>query len=333
MAYVVDHVIDQYGTSINSTSELLPYVPQTYNDLLGAIGTYGAYVRLESDFDFSESSDYKISLPEIIEVKCAKLFANDKDQNGNKYLISGVNTRGLNTFMMSNGYDGNTYINPEIDNIGIVNSVYSVSNVSSNLFTSVSDSNTHIDFINCQLGFLVICNQWTPKIDGGNVTFTNTSEYYKFVQSDSAPYSETRFGVFYAKRYCCTVQFTGLKFKPGTRAGTYVGPLLIGISSQYIENCTIYGDIKCTGAEQSAAINLTSYKNCVFVLTFESSIVHTISSTSYSGSTSPPAGINILDSSVLGSVEFVQSYNTAITPLTSSEMKDENTLISIGFLP
>lgn len=338
MAYVVDHETDQYGTNINSTTELLPYVPQTYNDLLGAIAVYGAYVKLESDFDFSVSNDYKIGIPEIITIRCAKLFADDKDANGNKYLISGINARALSSFMYVDGYDQTTYINPEINNIGIVNCVYSDAN--SNLWTSSSATaslaNTRIDFVNCQLSFLVICNQYAPHIDGAGlcVTFTNTSEYYKFIQDDSHPWNSTAYGLFSAKRYCCTVKFTGLKLSKSGRYTSSVANIFIGRVNNYIENTTFYGDVKCIPEAAKTFINMTSYKNCAFIISFDTDTAMTLSSFSGYQSTTPPAGVNIIDSTVAGAnISIPTSYNAVLTTLTTTEMKDENTLISVGFLP
>lgn len=336
MSYVADNAIDQYGTSLSSTSLAQPYVPQTINDLLAAIGTYGAYVKIENDFDFSTNDSYKISIPEPVVVRCTKLFADDKNADGDKYSISGINCGSLSTFMQADGYDGSTYINPEINNVAIVNCVYRCY-YDSNLFISTSAVNTHIKFVSCQTSFLIICSTVGIAIDGGNVEFENCSEYYKFVQDDSVLWISTDVGVFDAVRTNCTVQFTGLKYQTKGQFVQYVNPILIGAKNKYLAHCTFFGDVKCIPFEDSdnTWINVQSYNNCCFVLNITKPSGKTVKFNSFNsyGTTTPIIGTSVIDSTALNGVVVDAQYNANLKPLSTADIKDEDKLIDIGFLP
>ena len=327
MAYIADNAVP------SNTTESSPYIPQTYNDLLAAIGTYGAYVKINKDFDFSQSSEYKVQIPEVIYVRCAKLFADDRDADGNKYMISGINCGNLEALLISDGYDSSTYINPQIDNIALVNCVYRCSS-NNNLYKSTNGTNTHIQFTNSQISVLVICQSIKPSIDGGYVTFENCSEYYKFIQSDNYPWDNTGVGIFGARRTACTIQFTGLKYSSGGQFTQYVAPVLIGSANNYMTNCTFYGDVKCIPNAENTWVNIASYQNCCFAISFTKPDGYTISLNSFNfyNSSTPPTGTNIMDSTI-ANCTIGSSQNPYIIPLTTTQMKDENELISIGFLP
>jgi hypothetical protein len=238
--------------------------------------------------------------------------------------------------MQADGYDGTTYINPEINNVAVVNCVYRCYEFS-NLFTSTSSANTHIKFVGSQTSFLIICSSVGITIDGGNVEFENCSEYYKFVQDDSVAWSSFNSGVFFAKRTNCTVQFTGLKHMTQGRYAQTRESILIGYAGNYLSHCTFYGDVKCLpyNDRDNTWINVQSYDTCCFVLNITKPSGLTISFSSFNdyGTTTPITGISVIDSTALNGVAFDTQYNSNLKPLSTSDIKDKDKLIDIGFLP
>ena len=147
-------------------SEDNPYIPQTYNDLLAAIGTANLYVKLTKDFDFSKSSDYKYSIRESILVAARKVFS----EEGHQYKINGINCGSCNYFMYT------SYISYEavFENIDIVNIVFyqNSSNYSVGLFYAngaPNVGNVGITFNACRLSFLIVSLTYRPILSSSNI--------------------------------------------------------------------------------------------------------------------------------------------------------------------
>jgi hypothetical protein len=317
MAYTPDNPI----VVADHQTEQTAYEPQTYNDLLAAMETATIYVKLTKDFDFSKSDQYKYSIPSPIQFACTKLFADNKNASGEKYQINGINCGNNNYFMGLNAYAYMT-----ISNIDLINIVYKPSG--SGALINGGGNGVKLTFSDCRLSFLIITPSVVPQIDSPTqinvLEFVRTSMYYKFIQTTNSAYSAA-YNLFCSKRDYCTVQFTGLKAHRDNS----------GFNRAIVQNSTYstyYGDISIVDEIGNFTI-IQSSASCCIAVNFIQMPTSTAPSTMIV-QTSLMSGVSIMDSEMSDMQSLITySSDSNVIKLTTSEMKDEDKLIEIGFLP
>lgn len=297
-----------------------------YKTLLTAIETVGIYIKITQDFDFSVS-EFKYSIPSVVSVNCKKLFADDKDVSGAKYYISGINCGNLNSFIVTVDGTINDY-ERLISNLDIVNVVFKPQAFGESLIHAGFEGYTAgapLRFSDCRLSFLIISLSFMPILESSaRLSFERTSIYCKFVMSDTSPYNHNII-VFNGLRSYCTTQFTGLKSCVDAGFGW---PLIVNASYS-----TFYGDTVVTASGGNYPL-ISNSSNCCIAINFINGQTQTVPQPITITANSSISGVNIMDSE-MSEMQDLITYNVASTVqlLTTQQMKDEDTLIEVGFLP
>ena len=311
------------------TTESDPYIPTTYDELLYAIQTSGVYVKIAQDFDFSLSSGDGVpgsdsgwrdglvktaSTTQCLTFKCQKLFADDKPNNDGKYKITGLNS-GTAPYLFA--YGGS---NAVVDNISIVNCV-TMTNVGYRTVTGnspgYSPSGSSLTFNNCQLSLLVICG--SNSVMPSSAAFNNCSIFMKISMSRNN-YPTSHFCGWSCDQ--CTIQVTGLQ-------------LTFGLVQNNIIN--LFTNLQNSTAYLSADAHMpTSYPNARIRDSAHSCFILDISvDTPNVGQVDfyNMIGVSVVDKTLLDNSGITYTQYGNVEFLTTTEMKSENSLISVGFLP
>lgn len=310
------------------TTEANPFIPTTYDDLLAAIQTSGIYVKINKDFDFSKSdgtgagdsgwrSGLTTSNTYALNVRCAKLFADDKSNNGDKYKISGLNSGASYYLMFTSTNDSFTHT---IENIAFVNSVTTLNVSQSEQVFWGGNNPSSLIFNNCQISFLVVCSGYTPNMTSTNVYMNNCSVFIKLAMKTGF---ENQF--FWWNCNQCTIQITGLMYTCASNSATQS-------LFRYLTNSTVLIDMKAAHNTISSNRYLCFFdiNHCCFVLNVDASISTGFHILTWFSNTS---GNIVVDKTLLDAAGIECTAYGNVSYLSTSEMKDETSLINAGFLP
>ena len=306
------------------TTESNPFIPTYYDDLLAAIQTPGIYVKITDDFDFKNSDGTGVgdsgwrdgfSMSSSLTIKCRKLFADDKPNNGGKYRISGLNSGKADYLLTSSSNEAYSHT---IENISFINCV-TYCNVGDSCVFKGFNANSTIVFNNCQISMLIICTIYPPALNSTNVYCNNCSIYIKTSMSN---FIGTGAPFLLWNTDQCTVQVSGLRF-----ITTY--PQAINGIFGNASNSTFYADVSLK----------YGYDNIVLSNMFHCCVVLNASWDASSSYTTVPltfqniSGVNVFDSTLLDAANITKTVNGSAAYLTTTQMKDETSLINAGFLP
>jgi hypothetical protein len=329
--YTFDNPVGSSGTELN------PYEPVTYNDLLAAIQTQNLYVKLTKNFDFKESPAYRYGLSGELHFDCAKLYADNADQSGTKYYISGLVINGDLSIRCAFYMNGSTATSSGclVDNIAFINCCLNGGNTSSTMydaFISRSNSSTTqpFTFNNCQFSLLIRGTYFVTfvyHISNNGIIVNNCSAYIKFVSSNNCFGANGLLGSYALESMTgCTFQLYVNRNQFSANIGW---PIYKNLS-----NCTAYLKLNdYTSGIISGTYNVFGSgdnHSCYIIDIVRCGDAQTLNC----GVNMTGTGVSILDKDLLDNAGVtISATGTHIKLLTTQQMKDEDYLVDIGFLP
>lgn len=332
--YTFDNPVGTSGTELN------PYEPVTYNDLLAAIQTQNLYVKLTKNFDFKESPAYRYGLSGEIYFDCAKLYADNADQSGTKYYVSGLVVNGDSSAKCAFYFNGTTATSSGclVDNIAFINCCLNGGNQGSvysqyDSFISRSNSSTTqlFTFNNCQFSLLIRGTYSVTFIhhtSNNGIIVNNCSAYIKFVSSNNCFGSNGLLGSY------ALGNMTGCTFQLYVNRNQFLSNTGWSIYKN-LRNCTAYLKLNdytsssITGTYGVFGTNSDDH-SCYILDIVRKGEAQTVKCDTSSVGT----GVSILDKDLLDSAGVtISATGPHIKLLTTQQMKDQDYLVDVGFLP
>lgn len=299
-------------------TELDPYVPETCQDLLDLLncpnnGSYlNEYVELRSDINFATDPDYRDGLSAVIAGGTTKTVSS---QSGHMYRINGLRTQyGVINKAQSTRFTFNNIFFSNIVSMG-----------NNPVFATYSAYGTLI-FNSCKISAL-IKTTWAYGVlfDSAGVanaiTYNDCSIYIQasmIVSSYTTSQTNKCFSNSKKSNSCIEIhnwQFIGdgnvyhIQYSTNT---TYYGDSIMKAAGNSTQNYRFYG--------------CTSIVNAISISFVESNL-------GYSGTVfNTMGGVSIIDKDILPT-GFTLTANANVAYCTTAQMKNEQYLLSIGFLP
>lgn len=290
------------GTGTESDPWIIGGYTDTSHDLqnlLDAIGTSGAYIKLLRDIDAAQDIAYREGIDHTITIAAAKLYAEEKKQ------ISGLIINASNAFLEGGG----VHIIENVQFLSIMHygTGYSFSFVN-------GDSSKQLYLYDCDFSIIKHCAGGTPSFSVGAI-FTNRCTFdYKPITSGDL----SLFDVFNT-----TGEFRNTMIH-------YDGPLLSYHAGAYSSFAFIRNAHKVgiTGFITSPVDRVRLfYSNCDYCY-----FAGTVNATK-SDVTLESSGSNCLLCITEKQGDYDTTVSTSATEIAPEQLKDREYLYSIGFLP
>ena len=350
MAFVVGNTVE--GISGTGT-ESDPWVidgsnnNNTVQNFLDAVQSNGGYILLSADIDASTDNVYKYGINQPINASCAKIYATSVKQDGSKYGINGLKVSARN-FM----YKAESIATTTFENISFYNCIF-------NKTVAASQSEPEgciavysypqlltINFNNCQMS--MVCNFYSyvkqfalgknMGYGSGPINFNDTSIYLIINGSNSSP--TTIIGNLSCCYRCCVQidTFEAFYYNWGVTPRT---ENLIPMFANIV-NSTILADMyvptaPASGPDYCYIDLLDTETNSCFALSIhdaEPNSSNVVSKATLRVGTKF-TNVSIMDKSIIDQNGYITlpSQSSNFYLLTTTQMKSESNLISIGFLP
>ena len=196
----------------------------------------------------------------------------------------------------------------------MINSIYNTVTGNS---PGYSASGSSLTFNNCQLSLLVICG--SNRVMPSYAAFNNCSIFMKISMSRNN-YPTSHFCGWACDQ--CTIQVTGLQLTFGLVQGNIINLF------NNLQNSTVYlsADAHMPTSYPNARIRDSVHSCFILDISVDTPNVGKIDFYNMTG-------VSVVDKTLLDNsgITYAQSGNVEF--LTTTEMKSENSLISVGFLP
>ena len=294
-------------------TDLDPYVPETCADLLTCFqdGSYTGYIELQHDFNFATDADYRDGFTTAIQLNGGKTI---RSQEGHMYRINGL--RSTNTILLL-GMSSFTYT---FERVFLSNIVHIISSAGQVFY--LNNANGVLNFNSCKISIL----QKTTFAIGGcldsqsYVNYTDTSVYVQFSMPEVYTTSQTTKCFSQATKNKSCFEVHNWKFLGdgssfnilNSTYTTYYGDCVLKATGTSIQKCRING---CSSIVMAMSMSLVES-----LLGYDGFVYGTMS------------GVSIFDKDILPA-GFTLTANNNVAYCTTAQMKNEQYLLSIGFLP
>jgi hypothetical protein len=334
------------GTGTESDPWIIDDTNNTCQNFIDAVATENAYIDMQADVDFSIDPTYRNGMSTYLTISCNKLYASTTKTDGTKYGVNGLKITS-NYFMVGNKSVAEYAY---IENVSFVNCIFNKIDANSYFFGAVFYTTSPI-FTNCDFSFIMNCYSFnkgiSPNGDFQNTQMTimdfNDCSFYMIITGDaSGGYDGTNKAfvpIFHyaGKMTRCCIEIGSLSYNGYTEGYQAYG----GFCNLY--GCTILGTINFfplvsgqTTSHPNVGILFNYCSNCCIAITFpkcprnnvDAFLIRNFIFNNMSNVSIVDTDIMETDASIVKPTQSVYVY-----PLTTQQMKDENYLMSIGFLP
>ena len=285
----------------------------------------GAYIKLETDLDFSTDPQYREGVTDVWFYVCAKVYADTKP-GGGKYYINGFKNTS-NCPILNQGSQTLTF-----ENIQLTNWVF---NKASDQAYFIYGNSYPIIFNNCDISLYMNCVNYNKSLSYGSGTdeFNDCSLYIIIAGSyEGTSQNPPILGSVCTFTNCC-IQIDGL---------TYCGyPNAVNPNGDFcnLTRCTLLVDMQLPklaeiGQDYPYYLCLSNITNSCLALTIHNGPLNTggykiIEHISFYNLVAPTT---IIDTSILDTNVVQPTAETNLVPLTTAQMKNQTKLLEIGFL-